>query len=124
MALNEIFWRPIFLHFGQFNFYSSHVCVTRLVNWTAITDYIKVEWIYSGGSRGVTVGVIVPLKPTKVTLFTMILYDSENSTSDARSFGRLLFCENSVVKNALSLLHQPSEPVMRLDCQILLKSLP
>jgi len=36
----------IFLHFGQFNFCSSQVCDKRLVNWTAIIDYINTEWIY------------------------------------------------------------------------------
>jgi len=38
----KFFWIPIFLHFGKFNFYSSHVCATRLVNCTAITEYINI----------------------------------------------------------------------------------
>jgi len=33
-------------------FYSSHICVTRLVKWSAITEYINIEWIYRGESRG------------------------------------------------------------------------
>jgi len=62
-----------------------------------------------GGSRG---GATVPLKLTKVTLFTMILYNSENSIRDVRSFWGQLFCHSGVVKYTSSLSH-----VMRLDCQ-------
>jgi len=36
-------------------------------------------------------------KPTKVTLFIMILYNLENSIRDTRSFCRPLFCHSSVV---------------------------
>jgi len=39
-----------------------------------------------------------PLKPTKVTLFTMILYNSENSICDIRPSCRPLFCHISAVK--------------------------
>jgi len=35
-----------------------------------------------GGSRGGAIGAISPPKPTKVTLFTMTLYNSENSIRD------------------------------------------
>jgi len=56
-----------------------------------------------GGSRGAT-GAIAPLKPTKVTLFTMILYNSENSICNIRPFCRLLFCHSNVVKYTSSLL--------------------
>jgi len=42
--------------------------------------------------------------PKKVTLFTMILYNLENSTRDLRPFCRLLFCHRTVVKYASSLL--------------------
>jgi len=38
------------------------------------------------------------LKPTKVTSFTMILCNSENSIRDIRPFCRKLFCHSSVVK--------------------------
>jgi len=79
---------------------------------------------YRVRSRGVTVGAIAPLKRAKVSLFTMILYNSENTIRDIRSFCPPLFCQSSVVKNTLSLLQQPSEPVMRRDYQILLKSFP
>jgi len=36
------------LHFGQFNSYSSHVCVTRLV---AVTDYITLN-AFTGADPG------------------------------------------------------------------------
>jgi len=39
------------LHFGQFNFYSSHVCATGLVNWTAMTDYITLN-AFTGADPG------------------------------------------------------------------------
>jgi len=44
------------------------------------------------------------LKPKKVTLFTIILYNSENSIHDTRPFCRPLFCHSSVVKYTSSLL--------------------
>jgi len=53
---------------------------------------------------GVTVEAIAPIKPAKATLFTMILYNSQNSIRDVRSFGLPLFCQSSVVKNSLALL--------------------
>jgi len=34
------------LAFGQFHCYSRQVCDKLLANWAAITNYIKVEWIY------------------------------------------------------------------------------
>jgi len=39
----------------------------------------------------------LPLKPTKVTLFIMILYNSENSIHNLRPCCRLLFCHSSIV---------------------------
>ena len=44
------------------------------------------------------------LKPTKVTLFTVILHISENSIRDIRQFWRPLFFHSSVVKYTSSLL--------------------
>jgi len=38
VALTKVFLSQIFLHFGQFYFYSRQVCNKRLANWTAITD--------------------------------------------------------------------------------------
>jgi len=46
------------------------------------------------------------LQPTKVTLFTMIFYDAENSIRDVRPFCRSLFCHSSVVTYTSSLLQQ------------------
>ena len=50
------------------------------------------------GSRG------DDLKSTKVTFFTMILYNSDNSIRDIRSFWRPLFCHSSIVKYTSCLL--------------------
>jgi len=49
-------------------------------------------------------GAIAPLKSTKRSYFTMILYNSENSIRDIRPFCRPLFCHSSVVKYTSSLL--------------------
>jgi len=51
---------------------------------------VQTRW----GSRG----AIAPLKPTKVTLFTMILCNSEDSIRDLRPFCRLLFCHSNDMK--------------------------
>jgi len=48
--------------------------------------------------RGGCRGAIASLKLTKVTLFTMIFYNSENSIRDIRPFCCPLFCNSSVVK--------------------------
>jgi len=55
---------------------------------------------------------IAPLKPTKVTLITMILYTLENSIRDIRPFCRPLFCHSSVVKYTSSLAE--AEPLWDL----------
>jgi len=34
VALTKVCFEPIFLHFGQFNFYSRQVSYKRLANWT------------------------------------------------------------------------------------------
>jgi len=49
-------------------------------------------------------GAIAPLKPKKVTLFTMILYNSENNIRDTRPLCSVLFCHSSVVKYVSTLL--------------------
>jgi len=49
---------------------------------------------------------IAPLKPTKVILLAMIVYNSENSIRDLRPFCHPLFCRSSVVKYTSSLLQQ------------------
>jgi len=49
-------------------------------------------------------GAIAPSKTYKVTLFTMILYNLDNSIRDIRPFCHPLFCHGSVVKYSSSLL--------------------
>ena len=44
------------------------------------------------------------LKPPNITLFTMILYKSENSIRDIKPFCRALFCHRIDVNNTSSLL--------------------
>ena len=57
---------------------------------------------------GLVIWAIAPLKPTKVTLFTIILHNSKNNIHDIRTFRRSLFCHSSVVKYASSLVHYRS----------------
>jgi len=54
--------------------------------------------------QGGRLGRSLPLKPTKVYLFTIIFYNSENNIRDISPFCRLLFCHSSVVKYTSSLL--------------------
>jgi len=68
------------------------------------TLYILGTMAHDPLARGASRGEIAPLKPTKVTLFTMILRNSEKSIRDIRPFCRPLFCHSSVVKYASSLL--------------------
>ena len=64
--------------------------------------------------RGGFTGTIAHLKPAKVTLFTMILYNSENGIRDIRPFCRPFFCHSSVVKYISFLLQQRSRQETRL----------
>jgi len=59
----------------------------------------KYPIITRGGSRG-RLGRSPPIIAIKVTLFTIILYNSENSIRDKRP----LFCHSSVAKYTSSLL--------------------
>jgi len=56
---------------------------------------IKILWNHCAHSQGRVleggIGSIAPVKPTKVTLFTIILYDSKNSFCDLKPFCRLWF---------------------------------
>ena len=68
-------------------------------------------------------GAMPPLlKPAKVTLFTMILYNLENNIRNIRTVCRPLFGHSSV----WSMLHlsYSREVAMRLDYQIFQKSIP
>jgi len=64
-------------------------------------------------TSGEQLGRSFPLKPTKVTLFTMILYNSETNVGAIRPFCHPLFCHSSVVKY--------TEPVLRLDYHMIMK---
>jgi len=57
--------------------------------------------LHKGGSRRLGGH---PPKPTKVTFFNMILYNSENRIHDIRPFCRLLFRHSSALKYTSSLL--------------------
>ena len=59
------------------------------------------------------IGAIAPLKPTKVALFTMILYNSENSICDISPFA--VDCFVTVVLWSMFHVSYSSEPVLRLD---------
>jgi len=50
-----------------------------------------------GRIQGGAIGRSAPLKPTKVTFFTMIFYNSENSIGDIRPVCRPLFRHSSVL---------------------------
>ena len=54
------------------------------------------------------IGAIAPLKLKKVTLFSMILYNSENNVRNVRPFCRPQFCHSSVVKYTSSLAQKQS----------------
>ena len=92
-----------------------------------IDNFVKRAYLRYFKARADPGGVVFwrsppPLKPTKVTWFTMILYNSENSIRDKRPLCRPLFCHGSVV-TYISFLYS-SAPVLRIDYQILLKSNP
>jgi len=89
-------------------------------NWKAYLLLKESVWSIAGAlSQGRIQGAIVPIKTTKVTLFT-ILNNSENNLRDIRPFCRPLFCHSSPVKYILHLYYS-SEAAMRFDYQILLK---
>jgi len=75
------------------------------------TKHCEQGWI-QGGDRP---NRPPPLKPMKVTLLTMILYNSEKSIRDIKPFCRPLFCHNHVVKYTTVHLSYRNDPVMRLD---------
>ena len=63
-----------------------------------------ITW-FQGRIQGEQLRRQLPLKLTKVTVFTMILYNSENSICDIKQFFRPLFRHSRVVKYFASLLH-------------------
>ena len=44
------------------------------------------------------IGAIAPMKPTKQTLFTIVLHNLENNIRDIMLVYRPLFCHSSVTK--------------------------
>jgi len=79
------------------------------------------QYVYKSGADPVG-AMAPPLKPAKKTFFTIILYNSGNNVRDIRPFFRRFF----VTEVLWSIPHHSchSEAVMKLDCQILLKSPP
>jgi len=71
----------------------------------------------AGADPGGAIGTIAPLKPTKVNFFTMILHNLENSICDLRPF--CFHCFVTAVLWSILHLSYSSEPVMRINCQIL-----
>ena len=78
------------------------VCCARSACNCATTQTHK-QWSRGGSKGGGRLGRSLPIKPTKVSLFTMILYNSENSL-------------RNIIRKTVSLI--------RPNCQILLNSLP
>ena len=58
----------------------------------------------AGRQGRIQAGAISPLKPIKVTLFTIIFYNAEKSIRDIRPFCCPSFCNSSVMKYTSSLL--------------------
>jgi len=48
----SVFFTQIFLHFGQFYFYSRQVCHKRLANWAAITDTLTLNGFTRNARHG------------------------------------------------------------------------
>ena len=85
-----------------------------------IQNYQTYKRARRGGYKGCgRLGRSPAPNPTKLTFFTMVLYNSENKIRHMRPMCRPLFYHSSVVKYTSS--PYSSEPVMRLDYQILLK---
>ena len=73
--------------------------VLNMFRWTASYNQGRIQ----GGDRP-----DCPPKTTKVTLFTVILYKSENNIHDIRPFCSPLLCHSSVVEHTTFLLQQRS----------------
>jgi len=64
----------------------------------AFKEHFMLLRVYTiGAYPGGTFGAVVPLKPTKIAFFTMILSNSENTFRDIWPLYRKLFCHSSVV---------------------------
>jgi len=66
----------------------------------SLNNYVDIQ----GQIQEEAIGAIAPpLKPTKVSFFTKILYNSEKNIPEIRPFCRPFFCHSSVVKYTSSL---------------------
>jgi len=52
VALTKAFFIQIFLHFGQFYFYSSQVCSKWLANWASVTDTLTLNGFTRNAKHG------------------------------------------------------------------------
>ena len=96
-----------------------------VLNTFKITTFPHLEYrnnMTAGADPGGTIGTIAPPKTYESNFFTMILYNSENNIRDIRPLFRQLFCHRSAVNLWSTHLFYHSEAVMKLDCQVLLKS--
>jgi len=100
VILHDCFSLPIY----SYTFKSMELYLVMTYNWLKKNKkdpqccLLKGFSLTRADSGGGAFGAIAPSKPTKVTLFTMILHNSENSIRDIRPFCRLLFCHSSVLK--------------------------
>ena len=107
------FWKLLFRRHGAIKLTQNCVCFTNpcinpfvptSVTRTYHPKILEFLHLLPRADPGGAIGAIAPLKPTKVTSFTMILNDSENSICDKRPFCYPLFCHSSVAKSTSSLL--------------------
>jgi len=96
--------------------------ITETLNFQSVVSAPLENVSAPGADPGGRLGRSASLKPTKATLFIIILYDLRNKIRNIRLFCRPLFWHSSAVRLTSFLLH--SEAFMRLDFQILLKSPP
>jgi len=88
------------------------MCV--LLHWTQANSFELVVVKSTGVRRGVKIGAnprgaveaIAPPKTYELTLFAMIVYNSENSIRNTRPFFHPLFCHRSVGKYTSSLVRR------------------
>jgi len=80
-------------------------CYTNTLLLRSGCHYLKTIFVVSKKSElspsGADPGgdwAIASLKPTKVTLFTLILYNFQKNIRDIRPFCRLLFCHSTAVR--------------------------
>jgi len=76
---------------------------TRYKPWLESLHQCWGTWLESGADPGGQLGRSPPLKPKKTSLFTMILYNSQNIIRVLRPFCPSLFCHSNVVKYTSSL---------------------